>query len=592
MADALILTRPDLLPTGAVWGDHIGDEEALDWLTLVRLIGWEATVSDWAGQDLSSHTAGVLILTGDADALPAQQRARLEASASRRSALLVARAGAAEPVVRGRRVAWVGPGGSAQWDLRGELEAVRLEAEGSEVWATLDGQAVITARRVGDGGVIATTGVAPSAARSRFTATSALFKRLLTCGPVAPTAWLDLSGLLVLRMDDPGGAPAAHLDSWCYAKLQEPEWTSIGEVLQLRGARMTAAYTPGWLDDGERRRARIEVDGAEPARRGGAVHAVPELVHHDLGGNCPGRITDHRSEYRGMKRLVAQGLLGVEPHGYTHMHADGARWSRAPDRYENVDWYRELTPASDAFVAQRPANQHPVALGVGLVRRYFGHEPTTLVCPGQSWTAAALEHALEQGLRLVAAHGLALRDHERFCWSTGIRTVYLGEPDSAHLAGELPVVGHFHDLEPSRHGARWLAERLDAWLACGVRRFVDFSELSAALSLRLQLSAPRGDAGWRLAVSGDRGPGLPRPLPVLLHVPGGPPPEVELRLRGRPLLLPVQRLQNGLGRLVLPPGTSAISAETARSPLRSIAEQPTPARRVARRLSRAYGPRA
>ena len=563
MPDALILTQDGQGPSGPVWGGDGGRpaparDEALDWLTLVRLLGWSATVA--AGPPTGAAPA-IAILTGRPDEHSARTLGDLRSMLRGRPRLVVAAAATAggawaglagaarraEPIARADgapRLAWQGPGPPAAWTVTAQVRADPLELEGDvEVWATLGGRPAIVARRVPGGSVIVTLALDVSDARAAAGPATAVLKRLLTCGCPFPTAWVDLAGALVLRMDDPGASASVHLRSWSYAKLGEPEWDAVGAALRLRGARLSVAYTPGWVDDGEAGRGTLEVAGAPVTREAGAVHPSPQVTYVDHDGHAPGRVDDFRAEFRGVAKLEAAGLVGVEQHGYTHMPADLRGWSRASDRYENVAWYREFDTDPEL-----PAAEHPVALGASLLRAHFLRPPTTLVCPGQAWTDAVLEHALAAGLRLVSADGLALRDGERFCWCAGVPAVYLDKPDPAHLESELPAIGYFHDYELAVIGLDWMSTQLDAWREAGARRLIDFRELAAALELRLELAREAG--GWRLESGGDRDPPLPRPLPVMLHVPGAEPPsQVELPGGG---VARVQRLGDSLGRLVLP----------------------------------------
>jgi hypothetical protein len=555
MADALVAAPPHALPHGPVWGqeDAVGTPstyEPVDWLTLLRLLGWSTTVSSWSDAALDTSRHDVVILAGDPDAMPSDRLDGL-AQRLRRDAVLVIRpAGSESPDFDGRRLAWVGPGGHAHWTL--PVTGRELEAPpGAEVWATLEGRPVVVARRTGRQGLIATLGIEPE---GRWTPpTAVVIKRVLTHGCRVPTAWLDLAGTLVLRMDDPGGAPNVHLRSWSYRRLTETEWREIGEVLRLRGAHMSVGYTPGWVDDGDPERGTVLVDGAEPVRYGGAIHQSARVVHVDRGGSTPGRVNDYTSEYRGIERLRAEELLSVELHGYTHVHADVERWARAPDRYDEVSWYQEFTPESDAVLSTRDAGEHSLVLGHALLRKTFGVQPTTLVCPGDAWTPSTLRHALQVGLSLVSARGFALRHEGRFCWCAGVATVPLDAPSGDYFAAELPVICRFHDLEPATLGVPWFGEALDEWRRLGGRRLIDFRELSSALGRRLRLLRDSGGE-WRLCFGGHRGGSLPRPLPVLLRVPGGPPPtEIRLERSGTDLRLPVQTIEGGIGRVMLSP---------------------------------------
>jgi hypothetical protein len=575
MADALVAAPPHTLPQGPVWGQADAARtpntyEPVDWLTLLLLLGWSATVSSWSHARLDTSRHDLVVLAGDPDEMPAACVDHL-AERLRRDAVLVvsppgsdggrgrslgvsapARGGAG-PDFAGRRLAWAGPGARADWTLTVDLKARELETPpGAEVWATLDGRPVVVARRPGPHGVIATVGLEPDG--DWVPAVVAVVKRVLTFGRPLPTAWLDLAGTLVLRMDDPGGSPNVHLRSWSYRRLTESEWGEIGEVLRLRGARMSVGYTPGWLDDGDAERGTLLVGGAEPGRCCGAVHQSARVVHVDRAGSAPGRVNDYTSEYRGIERLRAEGLISVELHGYTHVRADLETWARAPDRYDEVAWYQEFTPESEAVLATRDTGEHPLVLGHALLQETFGVQPTTLVCPGDAWTPSTMLHALQVGLRLVSATGFALSHENRFCWCAGTATIPLGAPTGDHFAAELPVICRFHDREPATLGVPWFAGTLDEWRRRGARRLIDFRELSSALALRLRVARDPGGE-WRLGLGGDGGGSLPRPVPVLLHVPGGAPPtEIRLERPGTELRLPVQALEHGLGRVMLPPG--------------------------------------
>ena len=568
MADALVAAPPHSLPDGPVWGDDSAVRtpdayEPVDWLTLLRLLGWATTVSSWEDQAMDTSRHEVVVLAGDPAEVPPDRLDRLAQRVRRDAMLLVGPAGAegrpwralggttpaAAPPFHGRRLAWVGPGGHGEWTVPDDIEARELQTPpGSEVWATLEGRPVVVIRRPGAQSVIAIIGLEPAGAWAPPVA--AVIKRVLTRGAPFPAAWLDLAGTLVLRMDDPGGSPNVHLRSWSYRRLTETKWKQIGEVLRLRGAHMSVGYTPGWLDDGDAERATLLVGGAEPERCRGAVHPSARVVHFDRAGSAPGRVNDYTSEYRGIERLRLEGRVSVELHGYTHVHADAEGWAQAPDRYDDVAWYREFTPEADAVLTTRDAREHPVVLGHALLRKTFSVEPTTLVCPGDAWTPATLGHALEVGLRLVSATGLALRHKGRFCWCAGVSTIPLEAPGAEHFQAELPVVCRLHDLEPATHGVHWLAAALDEWRRLGARRLIDFRELSSALALRLRLVQDPGGE-WRLELGGERS--LPRPLPVLLRLPSGAPPtEIRLKRAGTDLRLPVHVLEHGIGRVMLP----------------------------------------
>jgi hypothetical protein len=541
--DVLIAVPPGAAPVGAVWGsdgEQAPADEALDWVTLCRLLGWGVEVRpvrEPATIDVADRR--IVIVAGEAGLI--------RPPAGGGPGLIVRRRGG--PTVTGTRLTWTGPGAAGAWSLARPLAAHALVLErGEGAWATLDGAAVIAARR--EGAVVeASLGLDPSTTRREAGAVTALLKRLLTDGAPAPACWLELAATLVIRMDDPGASASVHLRAWSYPKLDEAAWAELTQALWLRGARMTVAYTPGWVDDGDAERGELRVVGRVVSRHPGAVHPSPLVRHLDITGHAPGRVTDHEAEFRGIRALREAGAGDVELHGHTHLRPDLQGWAAAPDRYEEIAWFREFDDEAEAVIRARDG-PHPLELGVELIAQHFATMPTTLVCPSQAWTTGALDSALASGFELVTADGLAIRDDERFCWCVGIPVVYLDGADPTLLEGELPVIGVFHDRDPAVFGTGWVTQHLDRWLAAGARRLVDFRELAALLGLRLELR--EGPTGWELAARPTRGIRPPRPVEVMLRFPGAVPRELKaVTPQGRHSVR-VQELDGGLARTVIP----------------------------------------
>ena len=103
------------------------------------------------------------------------------------------------------------------WELP-VVVAARAVA-GDAVWATLDG-APIVARRQLRGLPAIVCGLDPADVPAAPELGAILRLALLASRPAA--AWLDLEGIVVLRMDDPGASASVQLDPWSYEKL-DPE---------------------------------------------------------------------------------------------------------------------------------------------------------------------------------------------------------------------------------------------------------------------------------------------------------------------------------------------------------------------------------
>jgi len=569
----LIVSASEHPRASRVWGSGgwlpPQSREALDWLTLCRCLGWGVEVADqssaaaqltpqrrWVVLALSSEThdeallsaietwvretGGTLIvplLPGDG---PRTATERLAGAALRPhrfdGATLVLHLGHQPP---------------RPCTLRKPVAVFGLEPQpGAHVLASIDSVEIATSRPLGAGLVVA-LGFHPSEARDMDGAITDLLRRLMISQSVHPVVWIDLEGVVALRMDDPGAAQNVYLDSWNYPELDAAAWNGLARELLLRQARLSVCYCSGWVDDGDARRGRLRVDGVAVERVRGRVHPSPRVHYEDLIGHSPGTVQDYAGEYRGIQALRAARLGDVELHGYTHQHPDSQAWAVAADRYSGIGWFREL----GASTASRATGAHPIRLGTAALVEHFGVRPTTLVCPGDVWTNGDLGVALDCGLLAVSSYYFAIRHDDRFCWSTHLCAPYLNKPDSRWFDSGLPVVGYFHDREPALEGARWLGTLLDAWTEVGAKRFVDLRELNSAISRRVRVNTNR-DSTITVLIKERDAPPLIRPLHMRVRGIGGRVPEaVQVSRGGAVELLPVQRDPSGVGRFVVEPLT-------------------------------------
>ena len=532
----LIVGSENELPLAQrVWGTggwlQPEDREALDWLTLTRLLGWGTSITRLPDPLVDEHPRlRWIILACSPDDLSEQFTAQLGALLAVEPILVIARASdrsshlarlagvhREQEVVRGREFAWHGPGLRRSWSCRHEFESNVLSvSEDASIWANLEGTPLIVARKVGRG-TIATIAFHPSSGRDVDGAVTSLLRQLLVFGVEAPVCWLDFEHTLVLRMDDPGGAQNVYSRDWYYPKLGERQWQAIGADLEKRHARLSIGYVSGWVDDGDTARGELRIGGQPCDRIPGKIYPSPLVKYRDLAGHAPDTVHDYEAEYRGITRLRVAGLADVEIHGFTHMHPNHEAWVEADDRYYATKWYREFGPGAHEAIAARPAGQHPLTLGLAALRRHFNVEPTTLICPGDQWTNETLEHALDLGLRLISSYYLAVRDEERFCWANHVCAPYLDSPDAAWFDSGLPVVGYFHDREVALEGVEWIINWLDRWQEAGANRMIDLRELATALSCRLFLEERNGIS--RLTIDNDLQ--LVRPLPIFVRLPKG-----------------------------------------------------------------------
>jgi hypothetical protein len=567
----IVSSNSELLERNRIWGTGgwLSPEkrEALDWLTFSRFMGWSGTVvyrkKFFLEKKILKNIRWVVIACHP-DSLEKGIVTYLAERINTEPLFVLARAGRNGNIfarlagvsknsekISGRFLSWIGPGKKRCWRCRKTFYAEKLSLlKEVTIWATLEGNPVIAGRRIGKG-MIATLGFHPSEARDADGSATALLKHLLIWGSPAPVAWLDLEGTFILRMDDPGSAESVYNRHYSFPKLGEEEWADINEELKKRNARISIGYVAGWVDDGDRERGVLKVHGKVPNRITGQVYPSKLVKYEMFRDHDRVIVSDYESEFRGIQSLRTKGLGDVELHGYTHIHPNTALWARALDRYEARCWYRELGRGAAPTIATQQPCDHPLSLGIAAFRQYFQVQPTTLICPGDEWTNEVLEHALKLKLQLVSSYYLALRHKERFCWSQHVCAPYLNQPDSAWFDSGLPVVGYFHDYDLAIKGVGWMSKWLNRWQSAGVKRFLDFRELAAAV--RRKYSLEEHSSIFRMKIRGKSAPRLVRPLKVMIKVSDGKmPSHVSVSIDKNDLLLKVHPLDYSMGYVILP----------------------------------------
>src|SRR4051812_10985183 len=304
------------------------EREARDWVALCRLLGWRVTLTAPPLARVDDDVDRIVVACP-----PEQVREAIAVHLDRRDALVVERPPVlAAPAAASGMLRWSGPGAPRSWALRGEVAA---DDPGSgEPWLWLGDRCVGRARAAGRGTIL-TLGIHPSALRDAGGAGTAAPRHALALeGPHR-----DLAGTVALRMDDPGGAQNVHLAPFAYRELDRAAWEAIAGVLRERDARLSVACVPAWVDDGDPARGTLSVGGRDAARQAGRAHPSWEVVYRD----ATGAVHDYAGEFAALRELAAEGTIDVQLHGHTHLHPDRARWAAAPDRYDEVGWYREFS---------------------------------------------------------------------------------------------------------------------------------------------------------------------------------------------------------------------------------------------------------
>jgi hypothetical protein len=489
----VISGRDEARPDQRIWGSPswLSPErrEAVDWVTLARFLGWGCVVGHAtdAALNLEAGRPRVIIVACEPDVLSEKLKAALLFTLQAENVLVLARAGEtgkpwtqlagcdAEAQCNGRLLEWIGPGPGSRWHTRRRFGAKRLHCNADVApWLTLDGSTIVAARQIGRGTVV-TLGLHPSGARDQEGCATAFLKHLLLCGTSHDMPALNWANTMILRMDDPGGAQNVYLRSWYYRKLDDRDWTEIGCVLRSHNARLSVGYVSGWVDDGSTSTT-LQIDGSIVERAAGQVYPSPLVRYVDRRKG----IHDYTAEYRALLQLRGAGLIDIAMHGYTHMNPDRQAWVAAPDRYQNLRWFREFGEDSPGCAAA----EHPLALGMKAIQTFFGESPSTIIFPGETFTDTALETALDLGIKLIGSYYLGIRYRGRFCWVQHVCAPYLDQAESSWFDSGLPVVGYFHDRDIAEHGISWLASCLAAWVDAGATRYIAYRDRAGVVGRR------------------------------------------------------------------------------------------------------------
>lgn len=521
-----------------VWGTggwlSADEREALDWLTLCRLMGWQVTAisqAELSNEILEKNEIQWIIFADAPGKIENRTLELLERPLHDKSIAFLCRIDEESPLISswakvrytfkaisGTRISGHCGGEQISWNLKHSLSAQSLQpGDEEQTLLRLDGTGVAVQKQVGKGKIVL-MGFHPSAIRDSDAAATSVLIQLISHAPSTPTAWYSWQNTLVLRMDDPGSSETVHHSIYANNKLGHNEWKAIADQLSQRDATLSIGYVAGWVDNGDPTSGTLTVDGALVERVPGKIHDSPQVQFISQDASGCNKHCNYEEEYQSILQLQASGLASVEMHGYTHIHPDKKAWLAASDRYDNERWYREF--GRDAVAYYQQANAPSVlSTAKQTLRRYFNSTPSTLICPGEVFTNAVLVDALNEDLMLVSSYYLAIRDAGKFCWAQHICAPYLNQSDSDWFDTDLPVVGYFHDFDISINGVSWFQQCLDDWQAAGAQTIMDFGELNARLCHRLAIQEKDGEV--TLTISSNAEFPLRREVDIFLYFPEG-----------------------------------------------------------------------
>lgn len=510
------------------------EREELDWLTLVKWLGWDAEIvhpEDISSKDFNHSNVKWVIVT-DVSGLETTLIDKIIEVVGSHQCLCIVTAKEqgssfstnlgftkSKAKYRGKKIRWLGDDTQTVWKCSRVAELARLNFDSSaKVLATLADQPIMATKKIGVG-KIAALSFHPSAARDISGSFTALLVHLLVRESLLPVAYFDWSNTVILRMDDPGSSETVHHEVFSNNKIKADEWKYIGEELEKRQGRLTVGYVTGWVDDGDSSKGLLEVAGEEVKRLPGKIYPSHQIKYKLSNEDNFPFIYDYEEEYHAIQKLRRKGLVEVEVHGYTHIHPDKNLWYNAEDKYTNRSWYREFGKLATNYIRSFNNFEHPLKSGLKAIKKIFQTNPVTLICPGDEFTEDVQEELLREGLTILSSYYTAVRIKKQLCWTQHVCAPYLDEANFSWFESGLPLIGYFHDFDISIYGKNWFTECLFEWEEAGARRFIDFREVSAILNISL-CTSQRRDNQIKITASKENDIQLIRPIIINFWSPG------------------------------------------------------------------------
>jgi hypothetical protein len=278
-------------------------------------------------------------------------------------------------------------------------------------------------------------------------------------------AFIDLTGYVVLRMDDPGSAIKIYSDYCHYPELNKNKWENISQILNKYNFTLNIGYCSGWVDDGNSTRGILYVNQTEikdKERECGKIYNSREIIYTDKEGWLPKEEWNYIEEYQSLLELSKKGAIDIESHGYTHMNPNLELWCGSKKYFSNW-WKVELgdmekdkmdTPPSyneQRFIIEKSSSD---------IEELFNKSPTTLILPCHRRSEYTDFIAKDKGFKLVSSNILTIIKKDNLIRNDKIIAVSLNDTKEEHLLSGYPMVWFFHDFDISTKGVIWFEEKL------------------------------------------------------------------------------------------------------------------------------------
>ena len=296
----------------------------------------------------------------------------------------------------------------------------------------------------------------------------------------------DLEGTMALRLDDPGACVADYLDTG--GTLEEDGWGQIGNLLRDRGIPLSIMYTPGWVDNGDKKSGTLFIDNKEIHERSAGniydSHRVTYIPYDSDNEGC-----DHSSEFRGLKKLVEEGLVDIHSHGRTHLTPDYDNWANAEGKINDAKWFHEFYHVKYGKKVPEHEQSQAMLISREKIHALFGQYPCVLTPSGHRHDAGCDLLARDAGYRLFSSDYTGILKDKIVIrnWKIPALFLYLKDPTRFVSKTIYPMVGVIHDYD-IKQGLAGFENILDRWTSYGIGRFITMSTMTVSLCSSLEVS--------------------------------------------------------------------------------------------------------
>lgn len=503
MADFLVVSDHQIVsPKKKIWGSgawiSAGQRDPLEWFFFARMLGWKSEVvhpSLIDNQTIQSDCKCIVIAC-ETPIFDPQIWGYIESKLKKYHILLVLKPGVLDKSIltsigvnissRGEKVDWIKMKSDTcnfEHKLTGQINTFSLTSNkiAEPLWTSSNGNVLITYQFFNS--KILVIGFQIWELIDQNIRFYDCLRKLLINKIKKPIAWVDWSGTMALRMDDPGSSETIHnrMYDTCN-KLSGERWKELGLVLRNHKARLSIGYVNGWVDDPSLIGSKLWVDGREVLSRKLKVYPSAKIVLEHQGNTY-----NFTEEYRAIRELQKEGLIQIAAHGFTHIHPNLETWDQSPDKHTNICWFREFGKFTCVSGANPIGKNQILGKAKDHLREFWDRDPMVFIFPGEEFNMQDQKEILANDWKMVSSYYQAIKFENTLCWSQYICAPYLDQTDFLWAKESVPVIGYFHDFDIYKQEVNWLESMLAEWKARGIDHFIDLDTLFIGSQFELSI---------------------------------------------------------------------------------------------------------